>query len=417
MRSARSPPGAIGCRWSLASRIASPASLPNGTVGTAYTTTTVTATGGTAPYAFVVSGLPAGLTMSAAGVISGTPTTAATYAVTVRGTDGAGASASRNYSVVIAAAAPVATSGRPFAPTSGFQVFVEGSTTLATWEIDGAVATGGDLAFRNYQRIAKRETSAITVHEGGQPLGLLIGGSADLTASGSGSELTVDRGWFVVGSSIGQSFLTFSRELHLVPSGVTDAESTPRLLSEDKKTELASSGAVKPGVFDFAAAFTALRKNSELLLGLSPASCPSISMASVSEAYGNHTITLSPHAVNVWNLTVAEMARINNLDAPNRPGGATELIINVTDSGAVTLPVRYWKALAKENQASSVMWNFPNVSSVTITQSLLGSVLAPNAAVTMYDVNVDGDVVAESLDFRPWTAELAHFDATVPCLG
>jgi hypothetical protein len=76
------------------------ASAPNGTVGAAYTTS-FTAAGGIAPYTFSASGLPAGLSMSAAGVISGTPTApgATTIVVTVK--DSAGASASKSYAVTI----------------------------------------------------------------------------------------------------------------------------------------------------------------------------------------------------------------------------------------------------------------------------------------------------------------------------
>ena len=51
-------------------------SLPAGTEGTAYTPTTITATGGIAPYTFAVTtgALPAGLNMSTSGQITGTPT-------------------------------------------------------------------------------------------------------------------------------------------------------------------------------------------------------------------------------------------------------------------------------------------------------------------------------------------------------
>ena len=84
----------------------SPATLANGTVGTAYSRT-VSATGGSGSYTFTVSvgTLPAGLTLNAtSGVISGTPTTAATSAFTIRATDSNGAFGSRNYSVTIAPA-------------------------------------------------------------------------------------------------------------------------------------------------------------------------------------------------------------------------------------------------------------------------------------------------------------------------
>ncbi|MBP8273583.1 MAG: DUF3494 domain-containing protein, partial [Acidobacteria bacterium] len=81
----------------------SPATLPNGMVGTPYTQP-ITASGGTAPYTFAVTTgtLPAGLTLSAAGVLSGTPTTAGTSTVTITGTDANGCPASIVYTLVIA---------------------------------------------------------------------------------------------------------------------------------------------------------------------------------------------------------------------------------------------------------------------------------------------------------------------------
>jgi hypothetical protein len=83
----------------------SPAALPNGTVGTAYPTQTITATGGSGGYSFAVSAatLPAGLTLSSAGLLSGTPTTAATYRFTITATDSSGSTGSRDYSVTIGA--------------------------------------------------------------------------------------------------------------------------------------------------------------------------------------------------------------------------------------------------------------------------------------------------------------------------
>jgi len=48
-------------------------SLPNGTVGVNGYSTTLAASGGTAPYTWSATGLPGGLTLSAAGVLSGKP--------------------------------------------------------------------------------------------------------------------------------------------------------------------------------------------------------------------------------------------------------------------------------------------------------------------------------------------------------
>lgn len=68
-----------------------PETMPDGTVGTAYTGTTPDATGGSAPYTFSVAGsLPAGLSIaSGTGVISGTPTESGTYEFEIAVTDGA----------------------------------------------------------------------------------------------------------------------------------------------------------------------------------------------------------------------------------------------------------------------------------------------------------------------------------------
>ncbi|MDR6642731.1 outer membrane autotransporter protein [Luteibacter sp. 1214] len=77
-----------------------PATLPNPTVGAAYSQT-VTASGGTAPYTFAVTAgaTPSGLSLSAAGVLSGTPTAAGTFNFTVTATDGNGFDGARAYTV------------------------------------------------------------------------------------------------------------------------------------------------------------------------------------------------------------------------------------------------------------------------------------------------------------------------------
>jgi hypothetical protein len=63
--------------------------LPPGTVNVAYTPFTITANGGLPPYTWSATGLPPGLNLSAAGTISGTPTVAGVFAVTVTVSDSA----------------------------------------------------------------------------------------------------------------------------------------------------------------------------------------------------------------------------------------------------------------------------------------------------------------------------------------
>ncbi len=78
------------------------ANPPAGTVGTAYTTS-LSATGGTLPYTWsVASGaLPAGLTLSPAGVVSGTPTTKGVSTFTAQAKDSTGATATGVVAITI----------------------------------------------------------------------------------------------------------------------------------------------------------------------------------------------------------------------------------------------------------------------------------------------------------------------------
>ncbi|MFN7562541.1 MAG: beta strand repeat-containing protein, partial [Prosthecobacter sp.] len=82
-----------------------PASVPVGLVGSAYTSTTFSATGGTAPYQYtVVAGtLPAGLTLTTAGVLSGTPTASngAGVSITVQARDAFNCLGTRAYTIKI----------------------------------------------------------------------------------------------------------------------------------------------------------------------------------------------------------------------------------------------------------------------------------------------------------------------------
>ncbi len=61
--------------------------LPSGTAAQTYTPVAISATGGIAPYAWTAFNLPAGLSLSASGVLSGTPGTGGTFSVLVTVSD------------------------------------------------------------------------------------------------------------------------------------------------------------------------------------------------------------------------------------------------------------------------------------------------------------------------------------------
>jgi hypothetical protein len=73
------------------------------TQGVAITPVTLTASGGAGgPYTFTATGLPAGLTISSSGTISGTPTVSGTFSYTVTAKDQAGNTGTANCSVTVA---------------------------------------------------------------------------------------------------------------------------------------------------------------------------------------------------------------------------------------------------------------------------------------------------------------------------
>lgn len=97
--------------------------LPGGTVGVAYASGAIAPTGGTAPYQFTVTGLPAGMTRTPSSgtsganlTLGGTPTQTGNFTVQVTATDAYGcASGQQSYALAIAKATPVITWNTPAA--------------------------------------------------------------------------------------------------------------------------------------------------------------------------------------------------------------------------------------------------------------------------------------------------------------
>lgn len=128
--------------------------LPNGTVGVAYTGT-VTTTGGTSPYTCVITGLPAGLTANNCSV-TGTPTTAGTSTVTIKVTDSSNPTETKTVTqtITIAGAGSLTLTLNGTLPnaivntayTSGTSIVAAGGTSPYTYAITaGALPPGLNL--------------------------------------------------------------------------------------------------------------------------------------------------------------------------------------------------------------------------------------------------------------------------------
>jgi len=92
--------------------------LVTGTINSVYAGATLTAANGTAPFMWTATGLPTGLTLSSAGMLSGTPTQSGSFNVMVTVTDAAGHTATANLTLNVDLA-PTFTSGTSATFTAG----------------------------------------------------------------------------------------------------------------------------------------------------------------------------------------------------------------------------------------------------------------------------------------------------------
>ena len=122
--------------------------LPAGTVGAAYSAN-LAATGGVSPYTWSGS-LPSGLSISASGTISGTPTAGGTQMASLTVKDSSGTTASSSLSLTVASGAVVVSISPtaatvPAGQSQSFAASVTGTTnTAVNWYVSGA--QGGDAA-------------------------------------------------------------------------------------------------------------------------------------------------------------------------------------------------------------------------------------------------------------------------------
>ena len=178
--------------------------LPAGTAGIAYSQN-VSAIGGTPPYLWsIVSGaLPAGLTLSAAGVISGSPTTVGSSNFTIQVTDSSSQTVSKSFSIAIN---PPPLSITTVPPLPAATVGTSYSQTLA--------ATGGTLPY------------AWSVASGALPAGLILSVAGVI----SGSPTTVGFSNFTVqlaDSGSQTASKSFSIAINPPPLSITTASSLP----------------------------------------------------------------------------------------------------------------------------------------------------------------------------------------------
>jgi hypothetical protein len=125
-------------------------SLPNGQYNSSYTPLTLSATSGTAPYTWSLGSggaLPAGMTLSPAGNISGTPAQAGIWTVPITVTDANSLTANTALSLTVGLATGYAGSGNCYMPYPTTPMYYSSNGTAGPWSVTAPGALSGEMTF------------------------------------------------------------------------------------------------------------------------------------------------------------------------------------------------------------------------------------------------------------------------------
>jgi hypothetical protein len=227
---------------------------PGAVAGTAYTDT-LTATGGTTPYTWSVNAgsLPPGITLTAAGVLTGTPTAGGSYPFSVNVVDANNGIATTSITLVVVAALslsfpapPSGTVGTAYTDT----LTATGGTTPYSWSVSagtlpagitlnastgvlaGTPTAAGTSSFTIKVTDASSQTAteatSITIAAG--PLTITVPSSAALPSASPGGRTSAQLGTVTVNDFRGMASASWTATVTattFVTDGATPAETIP----------------------------------------------------------------------------------------------------------------------------------------------------------------------------------------------
>ena len=372
------------------------ASLPTGVAGAPYTAS-VTASGGTTPYTFSATGLPANLTISAAGLITGTPTTAGTTPVVVTVTDsttGTHLTATASLPLTINPGLAITTTSLP--------------NGIAGAPYSASVAASGGTA--RFSFCVTGLPAKLTISAGGQITGTPAAGGVStvvitVTDSTIGTHLTKTAS---LSLTIGPAFLFITPSL---PNGVAGAPYT---------TSVTASGGTAPYTFSA----TGLPANLTISAGGQITGTPAAAGVSTvvitvtDSTIGTHlTVTAS------LSLTINPGLAITTASLPNGVAGAP-YTASVTASGgtapytfsATGLPANLTISAAGQITGTPAAAGASTVV-VTVTDSTIGTHLTKTASLPLTIVAglaITTASLPNGIAGAPYNASVAATGGTAP---
>ncbi len=321
----------------------------------------------------------------------------------------------------------------PLDPALGFNLFVEGDTALAEHEIEGPVATGGDLVVQGLYEVDVHGAADFVYGDDAEPSALVVGGGIDYGRSTEDGIVRVLNGGYVkIGDLTGSEVINTdennaSVDTRVVPEG-EGYEGSPRI----ELTVTQPEDSVESSPIDFGTAFSTMRSNSATL-----AACQNTVTMTDSRDWGQPVakgevqpgqqifIELTAGQTNVLNVTGEDLNNMADLTFIDQPSADTPLLINVDTSAAGG--VFDWdvapQAGISGQQAPYILWNFNDATDLTIAggDTVEGSIYAPNADFTDLSItNVEGQIVAANAQIGTVSdnsGEIHHypFEAELTC--
>ncbi len=273
--------------------------LPNGVVGSTYTTTSFAVTATTPPakipltWALSSGALPAGLTLSNTGILSGTPTSSGLYNVSVLVTDANNRTATRNYTFNIYNTVSVTTSTLvPWTVNrAGYNqtLYAAGGNGTYTW----ALATGSSL-----------------------PPGLTLSAGGAIT----GTPITSGTYNFLVTATDGTA-LTANKALTIIINPALTVTTTALgngVVNTLYSQQLLSSGGTTPVLWTASAALptglsldnlTGIISGIPTIAGTAPITFTATDASGATSTTANITITIyaAPSPISISSTTIADM--------------------------------------------------------------------------------------------------------------
>jgi sugar lactone lactonase YvrE len=409
-----------------------PSSLPAAQVNLAYNQI-LSAAGGTAPYSFKVTAgsLPAGLTLSGAGVLSGTPTVSGSFQFTVAGTDsstGSGAPFSGTASYTLAVSPPsitIAPASIPFGQVGAAYTLVSLTASGGTAPYSYAVSSGSlpaGLRLSSNGVLSGTPTAGGTVNftatatdagkfTGSQAYSITVSAPSisiiPTTLPGAQLNVAYNQTLIASGGTAPYSFQIAGT----LPAGLTFSPSTgvisgtPTVGGSFPITVTATDNSTGTGPYTSSINYT---------LTVNPGTATLTFAPIAPQTYGNPPFTVSASSPSSGTITysiTSGPATINSASGMVTLAGAGEVTIEATqaatssyNSVVAQMPI----SVARQNTVSSLTASTSSVAlgqSVTLTASVSASVMGtPTGTVTFFD---GGTQLGSPVTLTNGTAQIA----------